>query len=156
MQILRLHTAIVPKPPVEVPWGTRANSLWCCRIVYILRDPWDFPGNSTGVGCHFLLQGVFATQGSNPHLLHWQVESLPWSHQRSPNSMVLALKREISMEQDTKPRHKPTHLWTINLWQRRQEYTMENTVSSISDSGKNGQLHVKEWNWNMLWYHTQK
>ena len=33
-----------------------------------------FPGN-TGVGCHFCLQGIFPTQGSNPrilHLLHWQ------------------------------------------------------------------------------------
>ncbi|KAM9681159.1 MKRN2 opposite strand protein isoform 3-T3 [Dama dama] len=30
----------------------------------------DFPGNSTGVGCHFLLQGIFPTQGSNPCLLH--------------------------------------------------------------------------------------
>ena len=25
--------------------------------------PWDFPGKSTGVGCHFLLQGIFPTQG---------------------------------------------------------------------------------------------
>ena len=25
---------------------------------------------STGVGCHFLLQGIFPTQGSNPGLLH--------------------------------------------------------------------------------------
>ena len=23
------------------------------------------------MGCHFLLQGIFPTQGSNPHLLHW-------------------------------------------------------------------------------------
>ena len=29
----------------------------------------DFPGKNTGVGCHFLLQGIFPTQGSNPHLL---------------------------------------------------------------------------------------
>ena len=27
------------------------------------------PGKNTGVGCHFLLQGIFLTQGSNPHLL---------------------------------------------------------------------------------------
>ena len=26
---------------------------------------WDFPGMNTGVGCHFLLQGIFLTQGSN-------------------------------------------------------------------------------------------
>ena len=31
--------------------------------------PWDFPGKNTGVGCHFFLQGVFPTQGSNPCLL---------------------------------------------------------------------------------------
>ena len=27
--------------------------------------PWGFPGKSTGVGCHFLLQGIFPTQGLN-------------------------------------------------------------------------------------------
>ena len=27
-------------------------------------------GENTGVGCHFLLQGIFPTQGSNPGLLH--------------------------------------------------------------------------------------
>ena len=32
--------------------------------------PWDFPGNSTGVDCHFLLQGIFPTQGSKPSLPH--------------------------------------------------------------------------------------
>ena len=34
-----------------------------------------FPGRNTGVGHHFILQGIFWTQGSNPHLLHllhWQ------------------------------------------------------------------------------------
>ena len=31
---------------------------------------WDSPGKNTGVGCHFLLQGIFPTQGSNPGLLH--------------------------------------------------------------------------------------
>ena len=31
---------------------------------------WDFPGKNTGVGCHFLLQGVFLTQGLNSCLLH--------------------------------------------------------------------------------------
>ena len=27
-----------------------------------------FPGKDTGVGCHFLLQGIFPPQGRNPHL----------------------------------------------------------------------------------------
>ena len=34
--------------------------------------------------CHFLLQGIFPTQGLNLHLLHWQVDTVPGSHQRSP------------------------------------------------------------------------
>ena len=28
--------------------------------------PWDFPGKNTGVGCHFLLQGIFLIQGTEP------------------------------------------------------------------------------------------
>ena len=27
--------------------------------------PWDYPGKNTGVGCYFLLQGIFPTQESN-------------------------------------------------------------------------------------------
>ena len=39
--------------------------------------------------------------------------------------MVLAQKQKYrSMEQDRKPRNKPTHLWSINPQQMRQEYTM--------------------------------
>ena len=36
----------------------------------------DSPGKNTGVGCHFLLQGLFLTQGSNARLLQWQADSL--------------------------------------------------------------------------------
>ena len=32
----------------------------------------DFPGKNTGLGCHFLTQGIFLIQGLNP-LLHGQV-----------------------------------------------------------------------------------
>ena len=38
-------------------------------------SPWDSTGKYTGVGCHFLFQGTFPTQGSNHCLfypLHWQ------------------------------------------------------------------------------------
>ena len=40
----------------------------------------DSPGKNTRMDCHALLQGIFPTQRSNPHLLcllHWQVDSLP-------------------------------------------------------------------------------
>ena len=32
--------------------------------------PWDLPGKNTGMGCHFLLQGNFLSQGMTPGLLH--------------------------------------------------------------------------------------
>jgi len=35
-----------------------------------LLCPWDSPSKNTGVGCHFLLQGIFPTQGLNLHVLH--------------------------------------------------------------------------------------
>ena len=41
-----------------------------------LLCPWKFPGKNTGVGCHFLLQGIFPTQGLNLCLLYWQSDSL--------------------------------------------------------------------------------
>ena len=53
--------------------------------------PWDSPGKNTGVGCQFLLQGVFPTQGSNPcllHPLHQQAGSLPLSHEGNPFNVL--------------------------------------------------------------------
>ena len=37
-----------------------------------LLRPWDSPGKNTGVDYHFLLQGIFLTQGSNRGLPHWR------------------------------------------------------------------------------------
>ena len=61
-----------------------------CPALYDPMD-WSLPGSSVhgilhwgkNMGCHALLQGIFPTQGSNPHLLlllHWQLDSLPLSH----------------------------------------------------------------------------
>ena len=41
----------------------------------------------TGVDCHLLLQGIFPTQELNLHILHWQADSLPLSHQESPTNI---------------------------------------------------------------------
>ena len=71
----------------------------CCYLVakscLTLLWPMDSspPGSSvhgisqvknTGEGCHFLIQGIFLTHGSNSRLLNWQVDSLPLSHQGRP------------------------------------------------------------------------
>ena len=44
----------------------------------------NFPGKNTGVCCHFLLQGIFPTQGSNPGLLHCKQILYRLSHLGSP------------------------------------------------------------------------
>ena len=47
----------------------------------------DFSGKDTGVGCHFLLQGIFLTQGWNLRLLcllHCRWILYPLSHQAGP------------------------------------------------------------------------
>ena len=52
------------------PHGLQPTRLLC---------PWNFSGKNTGVSCHFLLQGIFPTQGLNPcllHLLHCWVDFL--------------------------------------------------------------------------------
>ena len=62
--------------------------LSCSVMSNSFVNPWlgssvhgDSPGKHThGVGCHFLLQGIFSTQESNPHLLLWQASSLALSH----------------------------------------------------------------------------
>ena len=62
-----------------------SESLWPLRLKPTrLLCPWNFPGKSTRVGCHFLLQGM---QGSNLHLLClllWEEDCLPMSHLGSP------------------------------------------------------------------------
>ena len=58
--------------------------------VQLFANPWTaahqaplsmgFPRKNTGVGCRFLLQGIFPTPASNSHLfclLHWREDSLP-------------------------------------------------------------------------------
>ena len=60
--------------------SVKSDCLWCMAC--------NLPGSSVhGIFqtsileqvCHFMLQGIFPTQGSNPHLLrrlHWQADSL--------------------------------------------------------------------------------
>ena len=61
--------------------------------VWLFAIPWtvacqallsmEFSGKSIEVGCHFLLQRIFLTQGSNPSLLHCRQILYQLSHQGS-------------------------------------------------------------------------
>ena len=54
-----------------LPHGLQPTRLLC---------PWAFPGNSPRVDCHFLLQGIFPIQGSNPGLPHCRQTLYHLSH----------------------------------------------------------------------------
>ena len=72
-----------------VPFQERKKQRKCCSVMSDslwphwlwptrFLCPWNSPGKNTGVGCRFLLQGIFPIQGLNSCLLHWQADSL-WS-----------------------------------------------------------------------------
>ena len=61
-------------------------TLW--TVAYQAPPSMGFPGKSTGVGCLFLLQGIFPTQGSNPGLPHCRQTLYPLSHQGSPQGRL--------------------------------------------------------------------
>ena len=60
-----MHVCMCPKSLLSSltlqPYGLQPVRLLC---------PWHSPGKNTGMGCRALLQGIFPTQGSNPHLLN--------------------------------------------------------------------------------------
>ena len=73
----------------------------------------DFPGKNTGVGCQFLLQGIFPTQGLNPGLQHWQAASLPVGHLGTPGARVLCANANSQvLPQDLLYQHR----WDPESW----------------------------------------
>ena len=96
----------------------RSHGLQPTRLLH----PWNFPGKSTGMGCHFLLQGIFPTQGMNlvlPHcrqmLLppekaeHWRIDAyklwcwrrlsrVTWTARRSNHSILKEINPQQSLE----------------------------------------------------------
>ena len=59
---------------LATPW-----TVACTRILH----PWDSPGKSSGVGCHFLLQGILPSQGLKPGPLHCRQILYLLTHQKS-------------------------------------------------------------------------
>ena len=54
----------------------------------------EFSGKNTGVDCHFLLQGIFPTQESNPGLLHCRQIPYQRSYEESPKDLNLKNPKE--------------------------------------------------------------
>ena len=72
--------------PLEKEMATHSSILaWTISwTVFQVSLSMDFPGKNTGVGCQFLLWGIFPTQESNPGLLHYRQILYQLSYGRSP------------------------------------------------------------------------
>ena len=78
---LRLNKAEMGRKKVQAGSDCEVmpNSLWPHGLLPTrLLHPWDFPGKNTGVGCHFLLQEIFPTQGLNLGLWQCKQTLLPF------------------------------------------------------------------------------
>ena len=88
--------------------------------------PWHFLGKNTGLGCRFLLQGIFPIQGSNPcflHLLYWQADSLPLSHLGIPiHSLGKPLKKASTFQITNE---EPEEHWVLLLGQVLEGASLE-------------------------------
>ena len=74
----------------SIRWSVVSNSLqphglWPARLLC----PWNSPGKNTRVGWHFLLQGIFLTQGWNPGLPLCRQILYHLSHPGSPTANFL-------------------------------------------------------------------
>ena len=60
------------------------------------------------------------------------------------------------MEQNRKPRHKLSHIWSMNYDKEAKNNSEEKTVSSINGIEKIRQPCAKELNWTTILQHIQK
>ena len=74
-----------------------------------LYSPWNSPGQNTGVGSLFLLQGIFLSQGSNPGLLYCRQILHHLSHKGSPSKSEACGKIPDKLIFNLKKRRGPTY-----------------------------------------------
>ena len=80
--------SLIKKNEVPQPCLTFCNPMDCSLPGFSIHG--IFPGKSTGVGCHFLLQGIFPTQGSNSGFPHCRQILYHLSHLKLEHSLLIS------------------------------------------------------------------
>ena len=62
-----------------IPWTVACQAIR--SVIFFRQEYWS---------CPFLLQGIFPTQGWNPHLLNWKAYSLPLHNLRSQTGNMVS------------------------------------------------------------------
>ena len=159
--------------------SSRPHGLQPSRLLH----SWDFPGKSTGVGCHCLLcnpsqvtNSIFQTIRTNNFPICMEIqktsnnqsslEKEEWNWRNQPaslqetlqsyshqDSMVLAQRQKYRSVEQTR---KPRDKSThLPLWEEARKYNGKKTISVTSDTGNTSEPLVKEWNYNTFYHHTQ-
>ena len=119
-----------------------------------LLCPWDSPGKNTGVGCHFLLQGMSPTQVSNPGLLHcrWILYHLSHHTLHSGNQKKvlslrsheiaqlenLKLKKQTTLHRNSQNKLHCSLTWKQSLTQTFGAALSWGNVAKMLRTGENG------------------
>ena len=106
-----------------------------------LLYPWDSPGKNTGVDCHFLLQGTFPTQGSNPGLPTLEADTLTSEPPGKPSNSELKETKEQSVSRQEKYQQQQKN--NLLAGKRGTSSKDNKSVIKISDSVSKVEISLK-------------
>ena len=107
---------------------------------------WDSPGKNTGVGCHFLFQEIFPTQGSNLGLLHCRQILYHLSHSGSQVNyyyllFILYVFYTMEVILDNK------QIWAIFLFKFKMGHKAVEITHNINDTFSPGTANERIVQW---------
>ena len=126
----------------------------------MLLGPWNSPGKNTGMGCYFLLQGIFPTQGLNPGLPHYRQILYHLRHQGSPRAWQGTIIFNQSSGLETIQEHSKNlaprsrleveawslaQIWLLQIEDNDQEAAEKNTQDTDFLSPQVKLLQIHEW-----------
>ena len=109
-------------------------------------NPWNSPGQNTGVGSLSLLQGIFPTQGSNPGLPHcgWILHQL--SHKGSPRILERVANKSPSSQSYG---FSSSHVW---IWELdcKESWVLKNWQfwTVVLEKAFESQIVLRSLSWN--------
>ena len=116
------------------------------------------PGKNTGVGCHALLQGIFLSKGSNPHLLgllHWLLDSMP-----PATSKIVHKSYEIN--QQFFQAWETDHIHSMYYKYCKHTYIIQWALIDVLRETQSDEgvciikaFSIKEANWHIYWNNVQ-
>ena len=98
----------------------------------------DSPSKNTGLGCHALLQGIFPTQGSSPHLLHCKWIFYCWTTEetlKSTEEEVFTWQKSVCSVSEPAP---PPPKQLLNIYQ----YNTDLVVAKDNDDKSTLKPHM--------------